>query len=253
MPLEGRRVLVTGGSRGVGAATSLRLAELGASVAINYVKAQDRAEAVATKARELGGTAVTIQADVGTNGAARRLVGETVDALGGLDALVNNAAITRFISFENLEDVSDDDWDVLFATNVRGPFYVTRAAAPRLRESDDAVVVNVGSLSGMGDTGSSIPYCASKAALHSLTKTFARTLAPEIRVNCVAPGGINTEWADDVPGNAPREERMKELADSLHLKRPCEPEDIADAIVSFVAGNRFVTGQILRVDGGRPV
>ncbi len=253
MTLEGRRALVTGGSRGVGAATSLRLAELGASVAINYVKAQDRAEAVATKARESGGTAVTIQADVGTDSAARRLVEEAADALGGLDVLVNNAAITRFIKFENLEGVTDEDWDRMFATNVRGPFYVTRAAAPRLRNSGDAVIVNVGSLSGIGDMGSSIPYAASKAALHSLTKTFARTLAPEIRVNCVAPGGINTEWADDAPGIAPREERMQELADSLHLKRPCEPEDIADAIVGFVTGNRFVTGQILRVDGGRPV
>ena len=137
MLLEGRRALVTGGSRGVGAATSLRLAELGASVAINYVKARDRAEAVAAKARESGGAAVAIQADVGTDSAARRLVDEAADALGGLDVLVNNAAITRFIDFENLEGVTDDDWDALFATNVRGPFFVTRAAVPRLRESDD--------------------------------------------------------------------------------------------------------------------
>ena len=253
MLLEGRRALVTGGSRGVGAATSLRLAELGASVAINYVKARDRAEAVAAKARESGGAAVAIQADVGSDGAARRLVDEAADALGGLDVLVNNAAITRFIDFGNLEGVTDDDWEALFATNVRGPFFVTRAAVPRLRECDDPVIVNVGSLSGMGDMGSSIPYCASKAALHSLTKTLARTLAPQIRVNCVAPGGINTEWADSAPGLAPREQRMQELADSLLLKRPCEPEDVADAIVGFVTGNRFVTGQILRVDGGRPV
>ena len=173
--------------------------------------------------------------------------------MGGLDILVNNAAITRFIDFPDLDDATDEAWASIFETNVYGTFYMTRAAAPHLKLADDAVIVNVGSLSGIGDAGSSIPYCASKAAIHNLTKTLARALAPEVRVNCVAPGGINTEWADGVKGANTREARMQTMAESVHLARACEPEDVADAIVSFVTGSRFVTGQILRVDGGRPV
>ena len=253
MRLEGRRALVTGGSRGVGAATCLSLAELGASVIVNYLVAQDRAEGVAEKAVAMAVTAKAIQADVGKDEEARRLVDEAVEALGGLDILVNNAAITRFIDFPDLESVTDDDWASILGTNVYGTFYVTRAAAPHLAAADDAVVVNLGSLSGIGDMGSSIPYCASKASIHNLTKTLARALAPGVRVNCVAPGGINTEWADDVPGIEPREARMRKMGESVHLRRACEPEDVADAILSFVTGNQFVTGQILRVDGGRPV
>jgi 3-oxoacyl-[acyl-carrier protein] reductase len=129
-----------------------------------------------------------------------------VETLGGLDILVNNAAITHFIDFSALEDVTDEVWESIVGTNVYGAFYMTRAAAPHLQKDGDAVVVNVGSLSGIGDTGSSIPYCASKAAIHNLTKTFARALSPSVRVNCVAPGGINTEWADKVSPVNSREE-----------------------------------------------
>ena len=253
MTLAGRRALVTGGSRGVGAATVLRLAQLGASVVVNYVIEKDRAADVVSRAETFGVHAKAVQGDVGKDGDARRLVGEAVEILGGLDILVNNAAITHFIEFSALDDVTDEVWESILGTNVYGTFYMTRAAAPHLQKADDAVVVNVGSLSGIGDAGSSIPYCASKAAIHNLTKTFARALAPNIRVNCVAPGGINTEWADKVSPVNSREERMLELAESVHLRRACEPEDVADAIVGFITANRFVTGQILRVDGGRAV
>ena len=253
MQLAGKRALVTGGSRGVGAATVLRLAELGASVIVNYLNEKTRADEVVQQAEIFGVTAKPVQADVGKDQDARQLVKETVETLGGLDILVNNAAITRFIDFPDLDDATDEAWASIFETNVYGTFYMTRAAAPYLKVADDAVIVNVGSLSGIGDAGSSIPYCASKAAIHNLTKTLARALAPEVRVNCVAPGGINTEWADGVKGANTREARMQTMAESVHLARACEPEDVADAIVSFVTGNRFVTGQILRVDGGRPV
>ena len=199
MTLSGKRALVTGGSRGVGAATVEMLAERGASVAVNYVRSKDRADEVVAQAQSHGVTAVPIAADVSAPADARSLVADAVAALGGLDILINNAATTRFTDIDDLEGVADDAWQVIFGTNVQGLFNVTRAAAPHLRAGGDGIVVNVGSVAGIGDSGSSIPYCASKAAVHSLTRTLARALAPEVRVNCVAPGFINTEWHFDHP------------------------------------------------------
>ncbi len=251
MRLKGRRALVTGGSRGAGAAIVLGLAELGASVGVNYVRARDRAEQVASQAREHGVTAVPIQADVGIDADARRLVEETVDALGGLDILVNNAAITRFVNIPDLEGVTDDVWDDIFQTNVRGMFQVTRAAAPHLKESGDGVVVNIGSTAGFGNGGSSIPYCASKAVVHSMTKTLSRALAPTVRVNCVAPGWIDTEWHQQAVDQETHMARRGFVIKDALLGKVLQPEDVADAVIAFVAHNTMATSQILRLDGGR--
>ena len=140
MQLAGKRALVTGGSRGVGAATVLRLAELGASVIVNYLNEKTRADEVVQQAEIFGVTAKPVQADVGNDQDARRLVKETVETLGGLDILVNNAAITRFIDFPDLEDATDEAWASIFETNVYGTFYMTRAAAPHALCADSAVV-----------------------------------------------------------------------------------------------------------------
>ena len=253
MTLSGKRALVTGGSRGVGAATVEMLAERGASVAVNYVRSKDRADAVAEAARAHGVTAVPIAADVSSPDAARSLVADAVDALGGLDILVNNAAVTRFSDILNLDTVEHEAWEVIFATNVQGLFNVTRAAAPHLRAGGDGIVVNVGSVAGIGDSGSSIPYCASKAAVHSLTRTLARALAPDVRVNCVAPGFINTEWHYDHPDPTYADTNRERARTGTYLQRVCEPEDVADAIMGFVVHNRLATGQVLMVHGGKPV
>ncbi len=252
MSLQGKRALVTGGSRGVGAATVRQLAGLGAAVALNYNQAKERAEAVVNDIRAEGGTAVPVQADISTDAAARALVAEAVEALGGLDILINNAAITHFIAADDLEGVSEEAWETIFATNVRGLFNVTRAAAPHLKAGGEGVVVNVGSVAGIGSAGSSIPYAASKAAVHSLTRTLARALAPEIRVNCVAPGFINTEWHLDSPDPDFLENRVRSVRESTLLQHVCEPEDIADAVVGLVLHSRQATGQVLIVNGGSP-
>ncbi len=251
MALHGKRALVTGGSRGVGAATVLKLAELGASVALNYNESGERADAVAATAREKGAKVVPVAGNVGVEADARRIVEEAVDALGGLDILVNNAATTHFIDFENLDGVTDQVWSEIFAVNVRGLFNVTRAASPQLKQSGEGVVVNVGSVAGVGDAGSSIPYAASKAAVHSLTRTLARVLAPEVRVNCVAPGFINTEWHAWRLTPAQHQARLRDAREETLLGMFCEPEDVADSIVSLIAHNRLATGQVLLVHGGR--
>ena len=254
MTLSGKRALVTGGSRGVGAATVKMLAERGASVAVNYVRSSDRADEVVAQAQSHGVTAVPIAADVSSPADARRLVADAVAALGGLDILINNAAVTRFTDIDDLDGVADEAWQVIFATNVQGLFNVTRAAAPHLHAGGEGIVVNVGSVAGIGDSGSSIPYCASKAAVHSLTRTLARALAPEVRVNCVAPGLHQHRMAlrpsrPDAYADTNRERART----GTYLQRICEPEDVADAIMGFVLHNRLATGQVLMVHGGKPV
>ena len=219
----------------------------------SWPASRQRAEEVAASAREQGVKAVAIGADIGTDEAARGLVDEAVQALGGLDILINNAAITRFIPIDDLEGVDDEAWDAIFQTNVLGLFYVSRAAAPHLKASGDGVIVNIGSVAGIGDQGSSIPYCASKAAVHSLTRTLARALAPEVRVNCVAPGFIDTEWHAAALNPEQLEARRRSTREGTLLKKVCQPEDVADAIVAFVVHNHLATGQVLQLHGGRAV
>lgn len=253
MSLRGKRALVTGGSRGVGAATVKMLAERGVSVAVNYVTSVERAQKVVMDARDRGVNAESFAADVSSPDAACALVASAAEALGGLDILINNAATTRFAAIDDLESVDDEAWEAIFATNVRGLFNVTRAAASHLRVGGGGVVVNVGSVAGIGDSGSSIPYCASKAAVHSLTRTLAKALAPEVRVNCVAPGFVNTEWHSGHPDPSYRPTNREKARTGSYLQRICEPEDVADAIIAFVAHNRHATGQVLMLHGGKPV
>jgi len=253
MMLSGKRALVTGGSRGVGAATVQMLAERGVSVVVNYVTSSEAARKIVSNARAHGVVAESMASDVAVSEDARSLVANAVEALGGLDILINNAATTRFVAIEDLDGVEDSAWDAIWGTNVRGLFNVTRAAAPYLRASGDGVVVNVGSVAGVGDSGSSIPYCASKAAVHSLTRTLAKALAPEVRVNCVAPGFINTEWHSNHPDPSYSSTNREKARMGAYLRRVCEPEDVADAIMAFVEHNRHTTGQVLMVHGGRPV
>jgi len=246
MDLEGKAALVTGSAVGTGRETAFALARLGCDVTINYSKSSSEAEETAAEIkRETGRRALCIQADVADDASVRKLVATHVKELGRLDVLVNNAGTTAFIPHNELEKVGEDDWDRILGVNLKGAFYAVRAAVDALREAKGAVV-NVSSVAGVIGMGSSIPYCASKAALNNMTVTLARALAPEIRVNAVAPGFIDTRWFKQLDGY----EVIKEMsADRAPLKRVCQPEDVAKSIVDL-ATSELITGQVLVIDGG---
>ena len=249
MDLSGKAAVVTGSSSGVGRATALRLARKGCDVVINYSRKREAAERVAEEARALGARAVVVQADVAQDADCKQLVVAAEQSFGRLDVLVNNAGTTRFIDFANLDDVKPEDWDNIFGVNVRGAFQCARAAKRLLEAHGHGAIVNVSSTASLRPLGSSIPYCASKAALNSLTTTLARALAPKIRVNAVAPGFIAGEWLQEGLGAAyaPTKQYWEKRNP---LGRVSEPDDIAAAILALIEGGDLVTGQILPVEGG---
>jgi 3-oxoacyl-[acyl-carrier protein] reductase len=167
-----------------------------------------------------------------------------------VDVLVNNAAITHFVNFADLEGLSEETWDRILAVNVKGVFFCSRAVAGPMREKGGGCIVNISSVAGIRAVGSSIAYTASKAAVINLTMAFARTLAPEVRVNCVAPGFIDTRWQQGRMAPEPYEQTKERVAQETPLGRVCTAEDVAQAVLSLIEGADFVTGQMLVVDGG---
>ncbi len=255
MKVEGKVALVTGAGTGVGAATARLLASKGCRVALNYRNSKQEAEQVVASILDFGGDAFALQADVSDDSQACSLVEASCRKFGRLDLLVNNAGITSFIPFDDLDAVTDEVWTRLYQVNVMGAFHCARAAAKVMNASsgeDGAEIVNVGSIAGLKATGSCMPYAASKAALHNLTVALARTLAPGIRVNAVAPGFITGRWLQD--GLGERYEGTKTIFEkNMPLRAVCDPEDVAEAILSLVEGSDLVTGQILPCDGGMSV
>lgn len=242
--LDGKVALITGGGTGIGRATALRLAEDGADVAVNYSRSKDDAETTAADIQSFGRNALTIQADVADNDAVVAMVDKTVDALGRLDILVNSAGMTRAVPLPDLDAITDEDWDRLMAVNVKGVFYTCRAAIKAMRQTDGGSIVNVASIAGSIGQGSSAVYCASKAACISLTKSLAIGQAPDISVNTVSPGCVETRWVKGW-------EEFTELhRQGTPLQRNANPEDCANAIYGLIT-SPFVTGQDLTVDGGR--
>jgi len=250
MDVAGRAAIVTGAGTGVGRATALALASRGCAVLVNYSRSKQAAEEVAEQARGLGVEAVAHRCDVVDDAGCRAMVDAAVERFGRLDVLVNNAGTTQFIPHAQLERVSVEDWDGILAVNLRGPFQCARAARPALSKQGGGEVVNVSSVAGIIGTGSSIPYCASKAALNSLTVTLARVLAADgIRVNAVAPGFIDGSWLRQ--GLGPAFDAVRQaMLDRAPLHRVCTPEDVAEAILSLITGSDLVTGNVLPVEGG---
>lgn len=236
--------VVTGGATGIGRATSEHLAAMGCAVAVVYSRsAAEAADTVAT-IRARGQDAIAIRADVIKEDQVARMVAEVVEHHGGMDYLINNAGATRQLPFADLELVTDDIWDELFAVNVKGAFNCSRAAAPYLRRHPGSAIVNVGSIAGETGYGSSLPYAVSKAALHGMTRSLARALAPDIRVNCIAPGAVETRWWGG------HEAKMRQLAGHLALQRISTPEDIAESIWMLLTA-RSITGQIVKAENGQ--
>ncbi|MDA1049956.1 MAG: SDR family NAD(P)-dependent oxidoreductase [Planctomycetota bacterium] len=180
--------LITGGGTGVGRAASLQFARRGFDIAINYSRSQDDAEQTAQDVRELGPRAIVVQCDVSSDEQAVAMIEAVRRELGRLDVLVNNAGTTYFIEHTDLDAMSEDKWDRILAVNLKGAFFVSRAAIPLIRESGGGAIVNVASVAGVAGSGSSIAYAASKGGLITMTKSLAKAFAPDIRVNAVCPG-----------------------------------------------------------------
>jgi 3-oxoacyl-[acyl-carrier protein] reductase len=248
MDLEGKAAIVTGGGTGVGRATALALARGGCSVLVNYSRSRDEAEQTAADVSALGVKGLAVQADVASDADCRRMVSEAVAAFGGLHILVNNAGTTRFIPLDKLDDVTDDDWSRIFAVNLKGPFQCIRAAKEPMLAGGNGAIVNVSSVAAVLGSGSSIPYCCSKAALNNLTVSMARLLAPKIRVNGVAPGFIAGRWLEQGLGKA-YEKAKQAYEERLPLGRVCQPEDVAAVILSLITSD-LVTGQTVPCDSG---
>lgn len=250
MRVDGKAAIVTGGGTGVGRSTALKLAERGCNVLINYSRSRDEAEATAAEVRALGVQGVAIEANVVDDAACRSMVSTALAAFGRLDILVNNAATTAFIPLDDFEAVGLDDWNRIFDTNVRGVFQCIRAAREALEKAGDAEIVNVSSIAGLLGVGSSIPYCASKAALNNLTLAMARLLAPRVRVNAVAPGLITSRWLKDGLGDEAYDAYLARTIERAPLHRVCAPDDVADLIVNIITGPDLITGQIMPIEGG---
>jgi 3-oxoacyl-[acyl-carrier protein] reductase len=242
--------VVTGSSAGVGRATAERLAALGASVVVNYAHSKADAEEVVAGIRAAGATSHAKQADIGDDAQCRALIQDAVDTYGGLQILVNNAGATHFIDHADLEAVTKDVWSDIMSVNLEGAFNCTHAAAPYMREAGEGAVVNVSSVAGLGGGGSSIPYAASKSALITMTKSLARVLGPEIRVNCIAPGFITGRWLHGGLGEETYEAAKANLTARSPLRDVATPERCADGILAFIQHHTFSTGQTIVVDGG---
>jgi Dehydrogenases with different specificities (related to short-chain alcohol dehydrogenases) len=236
-PLAGKTVLVTGAAKRIGRAVALTLAEYGADVAITYLRSQQEAEQTVRGLAALDVDALAVRCDLFDPKSIDETVAEVVQQFGRLDLLVNNAGMFESVP---LEQITVEQWDRMFAINTRAPFLVSRAAYPYLQAAQGRIV-NIGSLGGTHPWATHGHYCTSKAALHMLSETMAKAWAPQISVNCVAPGMI-------VQGEI--EEAYEHFARKTPMQRNGTAEDVAAAVLFFATAPEFITGQLLTVDGG---
>jgi 3-oxoacyl-[acyl-carrier protein] reductase len=241
--------LVTGASTGIGRSAAVALAKNGYDVVVNFSRSEDAAGITARNAEGAGARTLLFRCDVSDDRCVRAMIAATEKEFGRLDVLINNAGTTVDVEPKNLEAMKVEDWNRVFNVNVLGLFLVTRAAVPLLKKSPNGCVVNTCSIAGLRPSAQPLPYAASKAAVANLTKTLANALGPQIRVNAVAPGWIEGGWmkrtlAENYGG------LMARRAKYTPLKRCCTEDDVADSMLSLILHNRFVTGEIIIVDGG---
>ena len=238
--------LVTGSATGIGRAAAARFAALGYDVVVNYSRSEAEARETCRMVETLRAKSLLIQCNIGSDAEVQKMFAQIAATFGRLDVLVNNAATTHIIDHRNLEELTEEKWDDILQVNVKGTYFCIRAAVPLLKQSRGNIV-NVSSVAAIGGEGSSIAYAASKGAVNTMTKSFAKSLSPEIRVNAVCPGPVDTRWLRKMMDA----EQIKSRTASYPLQRAAQPEDIADAILYLATGTTLTTGQCLVVDGGR--
>jgi 3-oxoacyl-[acyl-carrier protein] reductase len=250
--LRGRVAIVTGSATGIGAATALGLARRGANVVVNYTKSEAEAQGVAAAIRDLGAEVRVVQGDVASDEDCRRLAREATSAWGRIDILVNNAGTTKFVTnHADLDSLSAEDFAHIYAVNVIGPFQMIRACIEGLRAAKPGAVVNVSSIAGVAGVGSSVAYAASKGALNTMTLSLARALAPDVRINAVCPGYVDTNWFVKQFGReqADRISASQEKSTPLHLV--ADGEEIAKTVMFLATPDSAnITGETILSDGG---
>ena len=241
--------LVTGAATGIGRSAAVALAHAGFDVAINFSRSEAQAKETAAQAQQAGAQTLLVKCDVSDEAGVRAMIDAIGARFGRLDVLVNNAGVTASWKPKDLETLSLDDWDRVFAVNVRGLFQVTRAALPLLRKGERPCIVNTASIVGLRPGPQPLPYAASKAAVVNLTKTLAWNLGPEIRVNAVAPGWMEGDWMQRMLQDK-YADLMSKRAKATPLRRVVTADDVAETMMSLIESNRFVTGEVIVVDGG---
>jgi 3-oxoacyl-[acyl-carrier protein] reductase len=244
MDLKGKVAIVTGGGTGMGKAISTLLAASGVSIAVNYSRSEADAMATAEELTAAGVEALPIRADVSVAANVAALVEQTERQLGRVDILVNNAGYTRFVAMNDLDGMSEDEWDRIMDVNVKGIWLCTKAAAPAMRRAGGGSVVNISSIAGLKVAGSSMAYAVSKAAAIHLTRCLALALAPDVRVNSVAPGLVITRWWAHAG-----EERLSQMSASMPLQHSVTPEQVASTTLELLK-NESITGQTIALDSG---
>ena len=250
--LKGKVAIVTGSATGIGSAVAIGLARRGASIVVNYTKSAAEAESTAQSVKALGADVRVVQGDVADDDDCRRLAKAAQDAWGRIDILVNNAGTTKFVTnHADLDSLSAEDFQRIYAVNVIGPFQMIRACIAGLRAHKHGSVVNVSSIAGVAGIGSSVAYAASKGALNTMTYSLARALAPEVRVNAVCPGYVDTPWFVKQFGAEMAEKIAEAEGKRALLQKAADGAEIAKTVLFFAgpeSGN--ITGETLLSDGG---
>jgi 3-oxoacyl-[acyl-carrier protein] reductase len=250
MELKNSVCIVTGSATGIGAACALDLAKRGARVVINYTKSEAEAKATLAECEKLGAEALLVQANIAVDADCRRMADAALEKWGRIDGLVNNAGTTK-VAFDHadLNALQAQDFHDIYAVNVIGSFQMIRAVEPAMRKQGHGAIVNVSSIAGVMGTGTSVAYAASKGALNTMTLSLARVLGPQIRVNAVCPGFVETRWLQGALGERYETQRAK-VAERNPLQKTSTPEDISRAIVWLLEGADLVTGEFIIIDGG---
>ena len=244
MDVKGKVALVTGSATGMGREILLSLARGGASVVVNYSRSEDEAQQTLADAKALGVPAALVKADVSSEPQVLAMVAGVVEQFGKIDILVNNAGTTVFIPFTDLDALTDEIWFRILGVNMMGTFYCSRAAGKIMKANGFGRIVNLASVAGITGLSSSMPYSVSKAGVISLTKTFARALAPAVTVNAVAPGVVDTRWT------AGKDAFKAAAAERNLYGRVASAADVAEVAMGLITNAGFVTGQVVVVDGG---